>query len=305
MRPKLQETANFLKISFIVSQKRTDIKDSKNTIVGSNITGGEKVHIGDIIHNHASPSGDGNATPKKKSSFDLFKIVLFSFTLIGVSITVKKFVLIDMNPKAEEIGQPTPSDTTTKQGGKAPNDAEGVAAPIVLPKQPPSTPANKPQPIEKRPEILSNYIDLGQSANTAMLTSSSTELPAFQAAVKAKFTGISDSYFRPAFPQKFGNSLEKMDVAALREIGLAEKIKCTCQIIEQIKYEPNEVAGVHMVTARGRIWVHILNLDTGKLDQIAFTENGSGLSEATALESLEEHLLQSDKLNSIHTQQCK
>lgn len=283
-----------------MSHKRTDIKDSKNTIVGSNISGGEKVHIGDIIHNHASPGGDGNATPKKKSSFELWKIVLFSFTLIGVSITVKKIVLFEIGNHSG-AGQPSYPDSTATQGGEIPNDEDGV----VTPNQPPSTPANKPQPTEKRPDLLPNYIDIGQSVQTAMLTSSSTELPAFQAAVKAKFTGLSDSYFRPAFSQKYGDSLEKMDVAALREIGLAEKIKCVCQIIEHIKYEPNEMVGVDMFTARGRVLVHILNLDTGKLDQIAFTENGSGLSKATALESLEEHLLQSGKLDSINMRQCK
>jgi len=288
--------------------EKIKIQDAKNTVVGSKNSAGGDIHFGDStvvnnIYNGEQPTFHPvNSRKKPGLKAALIKVALVSVVLIGVKVSIDNVNIIfngGQTTNTTPVVENKPEDKPAEDGGIKKPQSSNIPASI-----------SEKKPVPEKPVVTaSTYFDVAQSSQVATLNSSGTELPAFHQSIKSRFTEqgirLSDSYFRPAFPQKFGSSLEGMDMAALRELGLPEKLNCICQIKENIKYEPNEVAGVHMVTARGRIQVHILNLKTGKLNQITFTENGAGISESSALESLEEHLLQSEKLKPIHTQQCK
>ncbi|MCI4650019.1 hypothetical protein [Phaeodactylibacter sp.] len=276
----------------------------KNKVENSHVSAGERVHIGDQIVNNYSGSNPRNGG-KSGLKVTLISLTLLSVTIFSLSFSNNEFVFLQVlfGEKSEQI--------INKPASIPPNEEEGGNEED-QPKE--EDPSGNDEPLDEPPTVkpklsIADYANISLSIKTAFWGSRSAQLPAFQKAVEEQFVrqdiSVSNRYFKPAFENKFGRDLERLDVGSLQDIGLSKHLNCICEIRESIKYEPNEIEGMHMVTARGRVSVLLLNLTEGRLRQYTFTENGAGISEPSALESLEEHLLKSPKLAEISVQKCQ
>lgn len=261
----------------------------KNAVSGSDLKAGGNITLGDQIVNIFQ---NGAEPPKKRGKFPAWlKFTVLSFALVSVSVTVNELVLIKV-----EKPIPAPPIETEVQTPEEKDEKEKTEA---------------PHPVQPQKPVVSlgNFADIGQSAQVAMLSPAKGDLPVFHQTIEERFSGqgllVSDTYLRPAFQQKFGKSVEEMDLAELRAIGLTSRLNCICQVSAIVKYEPNEVEGIHMITARGRVLMKILNLSTGRIEQISLSENGAGISENAALSSLDEKLAKADNLKFFSPQSCK
>lgn len=261
----------------------------KNAVSGSDLKAGGNITLGDQIVNIFQ---NGAETPKKRRKFPAWlKFTVLSIGLVSVSVTVNELILIRVeNPV--NVPPPEQKEPIPEAGNKEEE-------------------ARKPLPVQpKKPAVsLENFVDIGQSAQVAMLSPEKGDLPVFHQTIEERFSElgllVSDTYFRPAFRQKFGKSVEEMDLAELRAIGLTSRLNCICQVSAIVQYEPNEVEGIPMVTARGRVLVKTLNLSTGRIEQISLSEDGAGISENAALSSLDEALIKVENLKFFSPQSCK
>jgi hypothetical protein len=276
----------------------------KNKVENSHVSAGERVHIGDqIVNNYSGPNPGKGGKPGLKVT--LVSLTLLSVTIFSLSFSNNEFVFLQVlfGEKSEKpIDKPASTTPHEREGGDEEGNPQEEAPPKI------SKPKNELPPVKPKLPI-SDYINSSLKVKTAILGSRSTQLPAFQKAVEEQFVRqgipVSNRYFKSAFESKFGRDLERLDIGSLQDIGLPNLLNCICEIRETVKYEPNEIEGMHMVTARGRVNVLLLNLKEGRLRQYTFTENGAGISESSALESLEEHLLKSPKLAEISAQKCQ
>lgn len=285
---------------------------NKNKLENSKVSAGERVHIGDQIVNNNYGGAQSKKSSKSGLAIMLISVTLVSITLFSFSFSKNEFIflqfLFDKQTQAVPGEEKNPNgpigkgELSVKDQEHAPDEAPSST----VVDEPVDEPPVLPRP--KKPAI-GQYINESLNVSTAFWNARSSDLPAFQRAIEDRFTkegiAISNRYFRPAFKSKFGRDLGSLDLGDLTSIGLFKHLNCICQMQESIKYEPNEVEGMHMVTARGRVNVLILNLKDGQLRQYTFTEKGAGISESAALESLEEHLLQSPKLAEIAVQKCQ
>ena len=295
-----------------MSKDKPEIQGAKNTIIDSTASAGGNLQLGDqhIVNNYYN-NPENPILPKDKKEKTIFnitilKVAFISITLIGITVSIDNCNINFTGLESTELPASLPVATNSiDESPVAEKNAETEE-----PSEPFNKSPEKKKTPSKKPEVaLSKYADIAQLTQAAIFKSGSIELPSFQQSVKSIFVSqnirLSDTFFNSNFRNEFGSSIEAMEFSNLREIGLTKKLNCICQIKENIKYEPNEIEGVHMVTARGRIQVHILNLKTGRLEQTVFSESGAGMSESSALKSLEEHLIKSKKLKSINTLQCR
>ncbi len=110
----------------MIKKNQKKIKDSQNVLADTSIEAGKSVHIGNVINNHYPSTKENNTqnknnTIQKKKAWKflettLFKIVLVSVTLIGLSISIEKCNFIEIrganSNKLDSIKKITP-DTTT------------------------------------------------------------------------------------------------------------------------------------------------------------------------------------------------
>lgn len=286
-----------------MSGGKSETTNEKNKLSNSTVSAGEKVHIGDVINIYGGDKNiqDKGVEKKKKRRFGILELTLLSVTLVGIPITIKECNLITIEPNPGFNPETITTPISQIEEGSDIQNKKSVRS------------ENERHPEKKNSEkpkfLLSDFADVGQDVKVAFLPSGKLELPAFQNKVLSRFSeqglSISNSYFQQSFRQKFGSSVEQLNYSGLREMGLIGKLNCICQITEEITFEEGEIAEVKMQTARGKINIFILNLKTGVIDRNQFAMDGSGISPSAALESLEEHLLQSDQLKVINTQQCK
>lgn len=271
----------------------------KNKVENSHVSAGERVHIGDqVVNNYMGGNSGKGGKPLLKTT--LISFTLLSVTIFSLSFSNNEFVFLQVlfGEESEQPMNEPPSTPTNEEEGKPEEEApSGNSKP-------------KDEPPAVKPKLsIAHYVNNSLSVKTAIWDSHSVQLPAFQKAVEEQFVrqgiSVSNRYFKPAFESKFGRDLERLDVGRLQDMGLPNHLNCICEIRESVKYEPNEIEGMPMVTARGRLNVLVLNLKEGQLRQYTFTENGAGISEPSALESLEEHLLKSPKLAEMSVQNCQ
>lgn len=296
----------------MAKKDKTNIKESKNVVSGTDINTKGKVHIGDVNHYYEIPKGKNAAVNLSKDSKKrILKrlsplLVLVSVTLVGISIKECNFFPIEINSNPGDVVSRVDSNfLDSQQKNPKPEGDKTNVKDLSISKA--ATSVAKPP---KQEENISMYLDIAQSPKTALLKSENGRLDNFKNAIIEHFRNgnndFSNTYFQVRFETKFGAKIKDLNMAALRDIGLTERLNCICQIVENVSVEEGETEGLKTYTAKGNFKIYILDLKSGNRNEIIISPlaNGAGMSEEAALKSLEERFFKANQLKSINTQQC-
>ena len=275
--------------------EKSKTKYSKNRTEGTTIASGKDTHIGD------------NISIRHEYKYVALALVLSVIVLLFFVST--KINFSDSNESAKTPIEKKDSLTQPDPPKPSPGQGKGKEGESTSKKIKPAVKKPIKKPIKKSSFNISDFINVNQTVALAFFNSNQGELADFKAAIKQQFStnqiSSSDNFFQQAFSKKYGSQVINFNATDLQKLNLTKKINCICQIEEKITYEDSTEEGMKIYTARGKIKVHILNLRSGNLNTKTFSMSGAGMSEPAALESLEEHLLQSKKLTSLNTKQCK
>jgi len=271
--------------------KHTNTTNSKNVISDSNIKVGGNFN-----------QGDGKQDNRRTTiNIHIGKIALGG----GITISVGALVLYLLFPNFLK---------TTGEVAQKEQEVVDSAKVEVPEKTIPSGEETKPEPQPPKPsepaQQLNNYIDLSQSAKVAFYSTSQLKLLKVRSAVQAVFSAsnisISNNALRPAFRSSFGSSLKAIDFSTLNALGLPQHLNCICQLVEDVRLEKGEMEGTTIWTARGTVEVLLYHTNSGELTTTVIDAvPRAGISETTALDSLEKLLLTNQDLTNLNVSLCK
>lgn len=165
---------------------------------------------------------------------------------------------------------------------------------------------NKTEP--KLPEFTSkDYINTNQTPQIAIFRNVKTQLLENAVFSYFKTQGIpsSNNYFKSKFKNQFGDSIENIDFSSLGWLKKESKLKCICQLTEEIKYVISESDDLSFTTAKGAFSINIFSLVQNNYSEITFDVSGGGADTSYALEDLKGKLLKNDKLKTLDISLCK
>ena len=284
-------------------QGRKTIDDSKNTMQGAKVKTGRDLKIGDTIINLNVNYVFVSISIMMALVF-MFLINKGSFEHMGFNESPLLGELEDTQAQGEPIEEPVETTKLNIEGGskqiKKPKSTEDT-----------SSPSKKTDPTMVSNQLkVTDYVNAIQGVDLAFLPSKGQELESLQAMIRQQIsatnTKTSRTLFRPAFFSNFGSSLEELDFGALSNIQLPSRVNCICQIEEDIKITEESVEEIPIWTATGSVKIEVYNFKSDNYSEIILEAvPRAGATRSSALNNLEEYLMDSEELKRINISNCK